>query len=160
MRNILQLVAAVTLWTWCSLVSGAIAVFTLDELTARSRYVFVAEVDRIASPNWKDEQGNEIVLAEVTVVHAMKGQIGPRAVIAFKANVADQEQMQSRQRYVIFSFGSNSALLMGHQLRAFPVDGDEVSSATLKGEPTKQPLGPFEQRVERLVNGMKFGIMS
>jgi hypothetical protein len=136
---------------WAVVATAASALFTLEEIVQRSRYVFVAEVNDVAQPNWKDEQGSEIMLASVTVTRVLKGDTGNRVVIAYKANVDDQPQMRRGERYLIFSVGPATPLLHGHQVRALPVRGQEVSTFLIKGEPERQPLVSVEDRIRRLV---------
>lgn len=142
---------AICLIAGCLSAHAAVALFTLDELTSQSRFVFVGEVIAVLDPKWKDEQGNDVLLADVNVVHSLKGRTGERVVVAYKARVDDQEQLQARHRYVLFAFGPSPALLMGHQVRAFTVQGDEVLSSTIKGQPERQSLKALEQNIARAV---------
>jgi hypothetical protein len=140
--------------TNCALLAtAATALFTLDELVQHSRYVFVAEVIDVAQPKWKDDQGSDIMLASATVTRALKGDAGSRVTIAYKANVDDQPQMKRGDRYLIFSVGGGAPLLHGHQVRALPLQGQEVSTFLIKGEPEKQSLASVEDRIALMVKG-------
>ena len=130
---------------------AASALFTLDELVQRSRYVFVADVIDVAQPKWKDEQGSDVLLASAAVTRVLKGDVGTRVMIAYKANVDDQPQMRRGDRYLVFSVGTATPLLHGHQVRALPIDGQEVSTFLIRGEPEKQSLLSMEERIARLV---------
>lgn len=156
MKNARLLLAVLGFFGLCTGLSAAVAIFTLDELAAESHHVFVAEVNSVANPNWRDQNGSEVLLADATVVQSLKGQTDSRVVIAYKAGVDDQEQMQPKQRYVVFGFGSNAALLMGHQVLALSIQGDDVLTATIKGEPKTQSLKSFKQRISAaLLRGVK-----
>jgi len=154
MRAILKKAALLIAMMSCALLAAAAtALFTLDELVQRSRYVFVADVTDVAQPKWKDEQGSDVMLALATVTRALKGDVGNRVMIAYKANVDDQPQMQRGDRYLVFSVGAAAPLLHGHQVRALPIQGQEVSTFLIKGEPDKQSLPSIEERIARLVHG-------
>ncbi len=139
---------AIYLIAFCLAAHAAVALFTLEDLTSQSRYVFVGDVTSVLDPKWKDEQGNDVLLADLKVVHSLKGQMGERVVVAYKGRVDDQEQLRERQRYVLFAFGASPALLMGHQVRVLTVRGDEVLSSTIQGQPEKQSLKALEQSIK------------
>lgn len=153
MRAILKAALLLAMAGCALLATAASALFTLDELVQRSRYVFVAEVFDVAHPGWKDEQGSDVLLASATVARALKGDVGAQVIIAYKAKVDDQPQMQRGDRYLIFSVGSAAPLLQGHQIRALPVQGQEVSTFLIKGEREKQSLPTIEDRIARMVKG-------
>lgn len=151
MTGLLKAVLLIAMMNCALLAMATTAIFTLDELVQRSRYVFVADVVDVGHPMWKDEQGSEVLLASATVTRALKGDVGNRVTIAYKVNVDDQPQMRRGDRYLIFSVGAAAPLLHGHQVRALPIQGQEVATFLIKGEPEKQSLPSIEERIARLV---------
>lgn len=121
----------------CGLASAQLALFTLDELVKDSKSIFVADVDWVSDPSWRDENGSRILLADAVVVRRLRAAPEHRVTIAFKEGVADQPQFKAGHRFVIFTFGRVAAILMAHQLLALPVDGSLVDTSALRHEPEK-----------------------
>jgi len=131
--------------------NAAVALFSLDELARRASIVAEVEVLRVLEPQWKDLNGSDVVLADLRVVNRLKGEVGRRMVVALKPQVEDQPKMQAQKRYVLFSNSDSSAFSMGHAIRAFPIVDDMVISETIQGEPPRQPLAAFLEKIDRAV---------
>jgi hypothetical protein len=147
-RNVLAILASIT-GIACS---AAIAVFDLPSLANESAAIYLVDVKEVVNPQWKDESGQRVLLAIATVESTIKGRERRDITFGFKPTVSDQAKFVAGARYVVFLFGPQRPIVLDHQPRALPVQGEAVDTTGLKGEPQVQPLAPFIARIRRVTS--------
>src|SRR5689334_2682590 len=120
--------------------SAQLAVATVNELAQDASGIYLINVEQVADPKWTDETGQRVLVANSTIERAIKGRKRMDLAVAFQPNVSDRAKFAAGGRYLVFVYGAESALVVAQQTAALPIQGVEVDTSALRGEPKSQPL--------------------